>query len=61
MNAHLITALFIVGGFILVLLVFVAVQFVANSQYFSGRDYGEDIEYGDDIYGPSLMDVEDEE
>ena len=25
------------------------------------RDYGEDLDYGDDIYGPSLMDVGREE
>ena len=48
------TILIILGGFALLVLLFLFV-----SWRFRHRDYGEDLDYGDDIYGPSLMDVED--
>ena len=54
------TLVIIIGGIAL----FVAVAFWIDPQWYklmSKRDYGEKLDYGDDIYGPSLMDVEDEE
>ena len=48
------TILIILGGFALLVLLFLFVSW-------RHRDYGESLDYGDDIYGPSLMDVEDKE
>lgn len=54
------TLVIVVGGSILLIGIYLAVQLAAWERYFSGRDYGEKLDYGDDIYGESLMDVDDD-